>query len=128
MNSVNFLSQLEKDFPLDLSRVVIIGHSAGGHLALWLASRINKQNQVEIDDFLQIPIKGVISLAGVSDLEKMWKIDAQNRIDSPVENLMGGSPIAFPDRYRFASPIEQLPMNIPQLLFHGDSDMESLLN
>lgn len=124
VDSVNFLSQLEKNFPLDLSSVVIIGHSAGGHLALWLASRINKPNRDEMDDFLQIPIKGVISLAGVSDLETMWEIDAQNGIDSPVANLIGGTPKEFPDRYRFASPIERLPMNIPQILFHGDSDAE----
>lgn len=124
VDSVNFLSQLEKNFPLDISRVVIIGHSAGGHLALWLASRINKTNQDEIGDSLQIPIKGVISLAGVSDLEKMWETDDQNKIESPVADLMGGSPKEFPDRYRFASPIEQLPMGVPRILFHGDSDKD----
>ena len=124
MDSANFLSQFKKDFPLDLSRVVIIGHSAGGHLALWLASRINRLNQDMMDGLLQIPIKGVISLAGVSDLEKMWEIDAQNGIDSPVENLMGGTPKEFPDRYRFASPIDQLPVGIPQILIHGDSDVD----
>lgn len=124
VDSVNFLTQLEKDFPLDLSRVVIVGHSAGRHLALWLASRINKPNRNEMDYFLQISIKGAISLAGVSDLETMWEIDAQNGIDSPVANLIGGTPKEFPDRYRFASPIEQLPMNIPQILFHGDSDAD----
>ena len=121
-DSVYFLSQLEKDFPLDLSRVVVIGHSAGGHLALWLASRTNNPNQDKMDGLLQIPIKGVISLAGVSDLERMWEIDAQNGIVSPVANLMGGTPKEYPDRYRFASPIDQLPVRIPQILIHGDLD------
>lgn len=124
VDSVNYLSRLEKDFPLDLSRVVVIGHSAGGHLALWLASRIDHPNQDKTGDSLQIPIKGVISLAGVSDLEKMWQTDVQNGIDSPVANLIGGTPKEFPDRYLFASPIEQFPMNIPQILFHGDSDAD----
>ncbi len=122
VDSINFLSQLEKDFPLDLSRVVVIGHSAGGHLALWLASRTNNLNQDKMDGLLQIPLKGVISLAGVSDLERMWEIDAQNGIVSPVANLMGGTPKEYPDRYRFASPIDQLSVKIPRILIHGDSD------
>ena len=54
----------------------------------------------------------------------MWEIDAQNRIDSPVENLIGGTPKGFPDRYRFASPLERLPIRIPQILIHGDSDVD----
>lgn len=124
VDSTNFLSQLEKNFPVDLSRVVIIGHSAGGHLALWLASRVNKLNPDESRNSLNIPIKGVISLAGVSDLERMWEIDVRKGIDSPVANLIGGTPKELPDRYRFASPIERLPMNIPQILFHGDSDSD----
>ena len=122
--SVNFLSQLEKKFPLDLSRVVVIGHSAGGHLALWLASRGNDLNQDGTVDPLQIPLKGVISLAGVSDLKRMWEIDAQRGIDSSVANLIGGTPSEFHDRYRLASPIELLPMRIPQILLHGDSDSD----
>lgn len=124
VDSVNFLSHLEKDFPLDLSRAVIVGHSAGGHLALWLASRANKQNRDEMGDILQVPIKGIISLAGVSDLKKMWEMDVQRDIDSPVANFIGGTPKEFPDRYRLASPMELLPMNIPQILFHGDSDSD----
>jgi len=39
VTAVNYLSQLSKQYPLDLSRVVLLGHSAGGHLALWLAAR-----------------------------------------------------------------------------------------
>lgn len=82
-----------------LSRVVIIGHSAGGHLALWLASRVNKLSQNEIGDILQIPIKGVISLAGVSDLKKMWEIDAQKGLESPVANFIGGRQAANLEDY-----------------------------
>lgn len=104
--------------------MVIIGHSAGGHLALWFASRINKLNQDKMDKLLQIPIKGVISLAGVSDLEKMWEIDVENGIDSPVKNLLGGTPKEFSDRYHFTSSIERLPMKISQILIHGDSDVD----
>src|SRR5260221_265652 len=48
------LRVLAKQYPLDLKRTIAVGHSAGGHLALWLAS--------------SFPLKGVVSLAGVGDL------------------------------------------------------------
>ena len=57
IDAVNHLTQLEERFQLDLSRVVILGHSAGGHLALWLASRINKVQTDEIGNTLLIPIQ-----------------------------------------------------------------------
>ena len=68
IDAVNHLTQIEERFQLDLSRVVILGHSAGGHLALWLASRMNKVQMDEINRTLLVPIQRVISLAGVSDL------------------------------------------------------------
>ncbi len=124
VDAVNHLARLEEDFPLDLSRVAILGHSAGGHLALWLASRAHLAERDGMGDFLRIPVRGVISLAGIPDLKKMWETDARHQADSPVASLIGGTPWEFPDRYRSASPIELLPMHVPQLLFHGDSDTD----
>ncbi|WP_257841839.1 alpha/beta hydrolase, partial [Oenococcus oeni] len=62
---------LKEDFPLDLSRVVVLGHSAGGHLALWLASRWNTKQADQMGNVLHTSIKAIISLAGVSNLEEM---------------------------------------------------------
>lgn len=123
IDAVNHLSELEKRFPLDLSRVIILGHSAGGHLALWLGSRLNIQKD-ELGDPLRIPLRGVLSLAGVSDLQKMWKIDIENGISSPVEALIGGTPLQFPERYLLSSPIELLPLDTEQILVHGDLDSD----
>lgn len=123
IDAVNQLSELEKRFPLDLSRVIILGHSAGGHLALWLGSRFNIQKD-ELGDPLRIPVRGVLSLAGVSDLRKMWKTDIENGVSSPVEALIGGTPQDFPDRYLLSSPIELLPLNTEQILVHGDLDCD----
>lgn len=71
---VNHLAHLDEYDQLDTSQVTIIGHSAGGHLALWLASRTQRNDKDAIFKRLFIPIKKVISLAGVTDLKKMWNI------------------------------------------------------
>lgn len=122
IDAVNHLMKLKETFPLDLSRVIILGHSAGGQLALWLASRNRKMNTNEIQDVLQIPIKGVISLAGVTDLKKMWVIHNNRGSFSPVSDFLGGSPQELPNRYKIASPVEFLPSNVEQILIHGKLD------
>ena len=122
IDAVNHLTQLEERFRLDLSRVVILGHSAGGHLALWLASRYNKVQTEGMGNNLLIPIRSVISLAGVLDLKKMWEIHEEKGMDSPVASFIGGSPQEVPERYRLASPIELLPLNVEQILIHGELD------
>jgi acetyl esterase/lipase len=91
---------------LDTDRIIALGHSAGGHLAMWLAAR-------------HTILRAVISLAGVVDLRRAWELHLGNDV---VADFLGGSPDEFPDRYAFASPIEQLPIGVPQKLFHGTAD------
>ena len=93
-------------FHLDVNRVIAIGHSAGGHLALWLAARSKL-------------LSAAISLAGVVDLRRAWELRLSNTV---VAEFLGGSPDEVADRYDFASPIERLPFGIPQKLFHGTAD------
>lgn len=93
---------------LDLTRVVVAGHSAGGHLALWLAA--SKRG---------LPLKAAVALAGVADLRRAWELHLSNTV---VGELMGGSPAEHPERYRDASPIERLPAGISQCLIHGEAD------
>jgi acetyl esterase/lipase len=93
-------------FNLDLMRTVAIGHSAGGHLALWLAGRLSI-------------ITAAISLAGVLDLRRAWELRLSNDV---VTEFLGGTPDEVPDRYADASPIERLPLRIPQKIFHGTED------
>ena len=121
-DAVNHLTQLGERFRLDLSRVVILGHSAGGQLALWLASRINRVQTDEIGNALLIPIRSVISLAGVLDLRKMWGIHEEKEISSPVASFLGGAPQEVSERYKLASPIELLPLKVEQVLIHGELD------
>ena len=100
------LGSIGAQFNLDLNRVISVGHSAGGHLALWVA-------------FRKKLLTGAISLAGVVDLRRAWELHLSNNV---VADFLGGSPDQVPDRYDFASPFEHLPLGIPQKLFHGTAD------
>jgi acetyl esterase/lipase len=104
--AADYLASIATQFSLDLKRVITIGHSAGGHLAFWLASEKNW-------------LKGAISLAGVVDLRRAWELHLSTTV---VADFLGGSPDEVPDRYAFASPIERLPLKIPRKLFHGTED------
>jgi acetyl esterase/lipase len=94
---------------LDLERVVTIGHSAGGHLAAWAATR---------QDPL-VRVSGVVAQAGVLDLRQA----AADRLgDGACEAFLDGLPATVHDRYVDASPIEQLPLGVPILCVHGQAD------
>jgi acetyl esterase/lipase len=95
---------------LDLGRVVLLGHSAGGHLAAWAAAREDARVKPAL----------VFSLAGVLDL-----VEGANRgvYERAVEELMDGLPADRPAEYAAASPAELLPLGVPQLLLHGLLDL-----
>ena len=113
----DFLRALAKKYPLDLKRVIVIGHSAGGQLALWLAARKNLPHDSVLYTANPLPLNGVISLAGITDLRK-YRPDC----DDAVTKLLGGSPEQFAARYQQTSPIELLPVKIPVRLIHGAKD------
>jgi acetyl esterase/lipase len=104
---------------LDLSRVVAVGHSAGGHLALWLAARWKLAVGSEIRGGAPLALKGVVSLAGVDDLRRA--LDA-GVCDVMAAELLGGGPEERPERYRQASPVELLPIGAPLRLLNGALD------
>jgi dipeptidyl aminopeptidase/acylaminoacyl peptidase len=97
------------DAPLDLERVVAIGHSAGGTLALWAAGRTGAA----------VPLAGVVSQAGVTDLREA---DRRRLGNGAAAELMGAGAEQAPERYAQASPMERLPLGVPHLLVHGDAD------
>ena len=105
----DYLNILASAYPLDLSRVFVVGFSAGGHLALWLASQPRS-----------IDVKGAVSLAGMADLRRAWELGLG---DGVVEEFLGGLPTEYPERYRSASPIEALPGGVKTRLVHGTEDV-----
>ena len=106
------------DEPLDLARVVAIGHSAGGHLACWAAARGGLPAGAPGAEPAVRPAAAV-SQAGVVDLREAARLKLSGRA---VESLLGGSPIKWPGRYDLASPFERLPLGGTQLLVHGEAD------
>ncbi len=102
------LRELGRQFPLDLERVILAGHSAGGQLSLLAATRAD------------IPIRAVVSLAGVVDLAATRATGDDNGM---IERLLGGSPDEMPDRWTEASPRAQLPLGIRYVLACGTADV-----
>lgn len=103
---------------LDLDRVVTVGHSAGGQLAMWLAGR-HKLPAGAPGAGPQVRIQGVVAQAGVLDLVRGA---AAGLGGGAVVRLLGGTPDEVPDRYAVASPYELLPIGVPSTLVHGTKD------
>jgi acetyl esterase/lipase len=93
------------DAPLDLSRTMAIGHSAGGHLALWLAATGG--------------VGRLVALAGVCDLEHAARAGLGR---DAVQEFLGGTSRDVPDAYEAADPARRLPLGVAQLLAHGTAD------
>jgi acetyl esterase/lipase len=118
-DGTDYLRILAQEFPLDLSRVVTIGHSAGGHLALWVAARHKIPEKALLYQQNPLPIRGVIALAGVENLNLP---NLKEICDGAVLKLMGGPPAEVPERYAQGSPQKLLPIGVPQILIQGAKD------
>ncbi len=113
----DYLREIAKKYRLDLRRVVVVGHSAGGQLALWLAGRKNLPKASVLYSANPLPLAGVVSLAGISDLKKY-----RPNCDDSVTKLLDGTPEQYAERYQQTSPIELLPLKVPVRLIHGKLD------
>ena len=118
--SVDFVRTLADIYPLDIDNVVIMGHSAGGHLALWLATQGNLSAKSSLYNPNPLPLKGVISLAGITDLVAYDKTG--NDCSTAVAKLMGGQANEMKSRYFESGPINLVPSNIPTRLIQGEVD------
>lgn len=114
--AADHLRVLAKTQPLDLERVVAVGHSAGAHAALWLAAREQIQPESEIRGASPLPLIGAVAIDGPGNLAAFTKIDADICGAPVIARLMGGSPEEQPTRYSQGSPIQLLPLGVPQYL------------
>jgi acetyl esterase/lipase len=115
----DFLSELAKDHPLEKDRAMAIGHSAGGQLALWLGGRHHIDAHSSLHVARPFRFHAIVALAAVSDLATA---SALRLGDGIVDQFMGGDPQIVPKHYAAASPIELVPLGLPQRVIHGADD------
>ncbi len=114
---IDHLAVIADEYGLDLGRVIVIGHSAGGQLALWSAARDHLPEGSPGRDPVVRPA-AVVSLAGVNDLESA----DQNDLGGGAVEMFLGRDVDRTALYPESSPTALLPLGIPVLLVHGDED------
>jgi acetyl esterase/lipase len=149
-HAIDQLAVLE-DPRLDLERVTILGHSAGGHLALWAASRPNLPAGApgalggpDASGTSSALAEEPSALAGTRTPDSLSELDVPPHVQprrvismagvadlgfayrlwhgGAVRALMGGSPEEVPERYPVGDPIRLLPLPMPVLIVHGVLD------
>ena len=120
--AVDHLRVLARQNALDLARTVVVGHSAGGHLAMWAAGRSRVPGGSDIHAADALPVRGVLNLAGPVDLTA--NIPGYQALcrDTVITGLLGGTPATVPERYAQASPMTLLPLGVPQVLLFGEHE------
>ncbi|MFC7388135.1 alpha/beta hydrolase family protein [Sphaerisporangium rhizosphaerae] len=116
--------------PLDLDRVVVLGHSAGGQLALRLAADAARSappaRTVAGDPGTRVPrVAFAVSLAGVLDLVEA---DRRRMGVGAVAAALGGDAHELPEVYAAASPLARLPLRVPHLVVQGTDDDPDLVD
>jgi acetyl esterase/lipase len=92
--------------------LILAGHSAGGHLALWAGAGLAADG---------LAPRGVLALAPVADLATAYHLDLDG---GAVAALLGGGPSEHPSRYAAADPMALLPLGVPTVIGHGDRDVQ----
>jgi acetyl esterase/lipase len=113
------LRSIADQFNLDLDRVIAMGHSAGGHLAIWLAARSSIPADTAISVADPLPVSGVLALTPAPDLGALYEAQVCGQV---IDGLMGGSPEDVPDRYRWGDPTRYPGIDVPQRIITGKHD------
>ncbi|TVR99160.1 MAG: alpha/beta hydrolase [Wenzhouxiangellaceae bacterium] len=114
------LRDLAEELALDLDTVTVLGHSAGGQLALWLAARANFPEDHLLYWSDPLPVHRVVALAPITDMVDFAAVD--QGCNAGARQVMGGAPDEQPERYRAVSPVDNLPLASRVDLVHARAD------
>lgn len=119
--ATDHLRVIAKTHAIDAGRVVSMGHSAGGQLALWLGARHKFGKKSDLFVKKPLALKGVLGLAPITDLAS-YRIGPPDSCNASVDQLLGGTDTQQAVRYAQASPLALLPLGLPQRLVQGGKD------
>lgn len=121
-HAIDYLRTIAAQYQLDLSHTAVLGHSAGGHLAMWagMRHRLAPASLLYIGD--PLPLRGVINLAGTIDMAANIAHMEEKCRGPVVTGLMGGTLLDVPERYKAVSTQTLLPLGISQALIWGDQE------
>ncbi len=120
---LDHLRAIAPQYRLNLRRVVVSGHSAGGHLALWAASRNRLPKSSPLRSENPLPVRGVVALAGIADLES-YRASGPDACGGPetIDGLVDAASAAGRDLYADTSPPAMLPLGMRQVVVSGVLD------
>ena len=115
---IDFLKEIAMIENLDVSRIITVGHSAGGYLSAWLASRLNILQSSDL--YVENPLipSHAVSIAGILDLSAYKSLSQPEQ----VMRMIGGTPEEYLERYALADPMSLRDVNIPMTIIHGAKD------
>ena len=117
--AIDKLRDLAPIYNLNLDRVITVGHSAGGHLGVWVGARHLFPVGHPLRGPDPLPLHASVALAGIMNLAAYLNI---NPCGEFVDDFMGGTPAEVPERYALASPSELLPIGLDTTLVQGTLD------
>ena len=121
--AIDFLRVISRTDSLDLGHVVVLGHSAGGHLALWAAGRSRLPSESPLSTAHPLRIGGVITLAGINDLAA-YRESGPDACGGPatIDQLVGADRRPLVTAFSDTSPPNLLPIGTLQTIVSGGLD------
>ncbi len=110
------------EYNLDTNTIIAFGHSAGGHLALWLAARARLPATSPLRTDNPVPIRSVINTGGLADLEATAPVTEEDCLSLIMDKLTGAPSKTRPNVFADTSPAELLPCGATQICINGDRD------
>lgn len=117
--AIDSVRSISTRYPIDSERLIVAGHSAGAHLALWSGMRAKLASGSDVAVTNPLMPKAVVAIDGPGALAEFIGEDAAVCGKPVVVPLMGGTPQQVPARYRDATPQDNLPFGVKQYFVQG---------